>query len=141
MISTRQEGRAGVPGRCDPSAARGGREDYAAMVLGLRDYVLASRASPCRNSQASGGSTARWSRRSPPTRSGRGAVRCVMLPSEYTSGASLEDAAAVAAALRPAPIGCRSGGPRGGDRDAGAALARPRDLRRTCSRYGCAGCC
>lgn len=76
-------------------------EDYAAMVLGLRDYVGKSGFSKVLLG-LSGGVDSALVATIAADAFGPGAVRCVMLPSEYTSGASLEDAAAVAAAL-----GCR----------------------------------
>ena len=57
-------------------------------------------------------------------------VRCVMLPSEFTSAPSLEDAAAVAGAARvPAGRALDRAGAGGGDGDAGAALRGARGRR------------
>ena len=95
--------RAGARGeRTGRRASRAGRAGLPARWWWRSATTCARPASPrwCSGSRA--GSTARWSPRSRSTRSGAENVRCVMLPSEYTSGPSLEDAAGVACAL-----GCR----------------------------------
>lgn len=76
-------------------------EDYAAMVLGLRDYVTKSGFSKVLLGMSGGVDSALVAVIAADAL-GPEAVRCVMLPSEYTSPVSLEDAAAVAGAL-----GCR----------------------------------
>ncbi len=76
-------------------------EDYAAMVMGLRDYVLKNGFSKVLLG-LSGGVDSAIVAAIATDALGPENVRCVMLPSEYTSAHSLEDAAAVAVAL-----GCR----------------------------------
>ena len=73
-------------------------EDYAAMVLGLRDYVLKSGFGKVLLG-LSGGVDSAIVAAIAVDALGPSNVRCVMLPSEYTSAHSLEDAAAVAGAL------------------------------------------
>lgn len=76
-------------------------QDYRAMVVGLGDYM-----SKCGFSKAvlglSGGVDSALVATIAADALGPGNVRCVMMPSEYTSAQSLEDAACVANAL-----GCR----------------------------------
>ncbi len=76
-------------------------EDYAAMAMGLRDYVTKSGFSKVLLG-LSGGVDSALVAAVAVDAFGPEAVRCVMLPSEYTSAHSLDDAAAVARAL-----GCR----------------------------------
>ncbi len=76
-------------------------QDYAAMVMGLRDYMGKSGFSRAVLG-LSGGVDSALVAAIAADALGPQAVRCVMLPSRHTSGASLADAAAVAHAL-----GCR----------------------------------
>lgn len=73
-------------------------EDYAAMVLGLRDYVGKSGFGKVLLG-LSGGVDSAIVATIAVDALGAENVRCVMLPSEYTSRASLEDAEGVARAL------------------------------------------
>ncbi len=94
-------------------------QDYHAMVLSLRDYLGKSGFGKVLLG-LSGGIDSALVATIAADAIGPANVRCVMLPSEYTSTHSLEDAAAVATAL-----GCRLDCvPIDGSRDAvGAALA------------------
>jgi NAD+ synthase len=73
-------------------------QDYRAMVLGLGDYLRKSGLSKVVLG-LSGGIDSALVATIAADALGPGAVHCVMLPSEYTSQASLDDAAAVARAL------------------------------------------
>ena len=86
-----------------PRALRpdGTEQDYRAMVEGLRDYIGKSGFSRVLLG-LSGGIDSALVAAVAADALGPDAVRCVMLPSEYTSAHSLEDAAGVARAL-----GCR----------------------------------
>jgi NAD+ synthase len=79
----------------------GHEADYRAMVMGLRNYLAKSGFARVVLGLSGGIDSALVSTIAADA-IGPANVRCVMLPSEFTSGASLEDAAAVAAAL-----GCR----------------------------------
>ena len=97
-------------------------QDYRAMVMALGDY-LASPASRRRCSGFRAGSTARWSRRSRSTRSGPENVRCVMLPSEFTSRGEPRGRGGGGARVGlPARRALDRAGPRRRDGHAGAAL-------------------
>src|SRR5690606_29419889 len=71
---------------------------YAAMILGLRDYVNKNRF-PGVLIGLSGGIDSALTAAVAVDALGAGRVRCVMMPSPYTSQESLDDAAGVAAAL------------------------------------------
>ncbi|WP_333684184.1 NAD+ synthase [Pontibaca methylaminivorans] len=77
-------------------------QDYRAMVAGLRDY-MGKNGLACALIGLSGGLDSALVATIAVDALGAANLRCVMLPSEYTAQGSLEDAAAVAAAL-----GCRS---------------------------------
>jgi NAD+ synthase len=95
-------------------------QDYHAMVLALRDYTGKSGIGKVLLG-LSGGIDSALVATIAADALGPGNVRCVMLPSEYTSTASLEDAAAVAKAL-----GCRLDTiPIEGPRDAVEAVLAP----------------
>ncbi|MFQ8430541.1 NAD+ synthase [Amaricoccus sp. W119] len=85
------------PGSIDP-VPDAVEEDYAAMVMGLRDYVGKSGFSKVLLG-LSGGVDSAIVAAIAADALGAANVRCVMLPSEYTSQHSLEDAEAVARAL------------------------------------------
>ena len=95
-------------------------QDYRAMVEALKDYVGKSGISKVLLG-LSGGIDSALVAAVATDALGPGNVRCVMLPSEYTSAHSLEDAAAVAKAL-----GCRLDSvPIEGPRDAVEAALGP----------------
>ena len=77
---------------------RGLADIYAAMMLGLRDYVNKNRF-PGVVLGLSGGIDSALSAAVAVDALGAGRVRCVMMPSPYTSQASLDDALEAAAAL------------------------------------------
>ncbi len=89
-----------LPGVC-VSHPETGEQEYRAMVEGLGGYLRKSGFSRALLG-LSGGVDSALVAAIAADALGPEAVRCVMLPSEYTSAASLEDAAAVARAL-----GCR----------------------------------
>jgi NAD+ synthase len=98
-------------------------QDYRAMVEGLRDYLRKSGLSKALLG-LSGGVDSALVAAVAADAAGPANLRCVMLPSEFTSAHSLEDAAAVAQAL-----GCRLDtvpieGPRGAVEDVLAPLFR-----------------
>ena len=87
---------------CVGGPMAGGGDDladiYAAMMLGLRDYVNKNRF-PGVVLGLSGGIDSALSAAVAVDALGAGRVRCVMMPSPYTSQASLDDALEAAAAL------------------------------------------
>ncbi len=98
-----EEGAQGWRALPGPKAAHPGawEQDYRAMVEGLRDYLGKSGFTRALLG-LSGGVDSALVAAIAADALGPEAVRCVMLPSEYTSADSLEDAAGVAQAL-----GCR----------------------------------
>ena len=110
--------------RCEPAACAPQpddlEQDYRAMVLGLSDYLGKSGFSRVLLG-LSGGIDSALVAALAADALGPGNVRCVILPSEYTSPASLADATAVAQRL-----GCRLDTiPIDGPRDAVAAALAP----------------
>jgi len=103
MVATLRWERTGGGWRCvDGPVARPeddpDREDYAACVLGLRDYVDKNRF-PGVVLGLSGGIDSALCAAMAVDALGRERVRCVMLPYRFTAQESLDDAAAVAKAL------------------------------------------
>ena len=130
---------------CAPGERWAGEERsqsvYHAMMLGLRDYVNKNRF-PGVVLGLSGGIDSALSAAVAVDALGADRVRCVMLPSRYTSQESLDDAAACAKLLG-VPLRDHSDRSRGGRvrRDSGAGLspgARPTRRKRTSSRASAA---
>ncbi len=103
MVTLEREtdGWAVAKGRIEPPPASAFDAMYRAMVLGLRDYVTKNRF-PGVVLGLSGGIDSALSAAVAVDALGADRVHCLMLPSEFTSEASLEDAAGCAHAL-----GCR----------------------------------
>ena len=104
QVTTVRWRRTGNAWRCidGPTAAPwndGDREDYAACVLGLRDYVNKNRFKGVVLGLSGGIDSALVAAMSVDAL-GPERVRCVMLPYRFTAQESLDDAAAVADALR-----------------------------------------
>ena len=101
-VMTTQWSRGGDGWRCAPGADRAGRgldkADYAACVLGLRDYVDKNRFKGVVIG-LSGGIDSALCAAMAVDALGAARVRCVMLPYRFTSQELLDDAAAIARAL------------------------------------------
>ena len=99
-------------------------QDYRVTVTGLRDYMRKSGFGEALLG-LSGGVDSALVAAIAADALGPENVRCVMLPSEFTSQASLDDASAVARARLPAGGGRHRLAVRGGTAGSGPALLRP----------------